>query len=287
MPLSEPRGVCRAAFFDEKRATPPACLLFFGRDAHTEGVDTNGTQRQTFGADIRANIRALKEALPAEDILVYEFTAGDGTACAAVYADGITDKELLGGLAARPLAAAPAPKTLDGVRRRLLFPEVKEADDLPAACKEILAGNPALLVDGAKGALVLGTKKVSLRAVAEPQTAIAIKGPREGFIEDVKTNMGLIRRRLKTPALRFVMLEVGRYSPHERRARLSGRGGGPEGGPGDRGAHPRGGHRRGCPTPPTSPASLRGGPTRCSNSRGRRKSRTSCAPRCWKGASPC
>ena len=175
-------------------------------------MDTNGTQRQTFGADIRANIRALKEALPAEDILVYEFAAGDGTACAAVYADGITDKELLGGLAARPLAAAPAPKTLNGVRRRLLFPEVKEADDLPAACKEILAGNPALLVDGAKGALVLGTKKVSLRAVAEPQTAIAIKGPREGFIEDVKTNMGLIRRRLKTPALRFIMLEVGRYS---------------------------------------------------------------------------
>ena len=176
-------------------------------------MDTKQTDKQeTFGADIRANLRMLKEALPAEDILVYEFTAGDGIACAAVYADGITDKELLGALVARPLAAAPAPKTREEVRRKLMFPEVKEADDLDAAGKEILAGNPALLVDGVRGALILGTKKVSLRAVAEPQTAIAIKGPREGFIEDIKTNMGLIRRRLKTPALRFIMLNVGKYS---------------------------------------------------------------------------
>ena len=147
-------------------------------------MDTKQTDKQeTFGADIRANLRMLKEALPAEDILVYEFAAGDGTACAAVYADGITDKELLGALVARPLAAAPAPKTREEVRRKLLFPEVKEADDLDAAGKEILAGNPALLVDGVRGALILGTKKVSLRAVAEPQTAIAIKGPREDSLK--------------------------------------------------------------------------------------------------------
>ena len=51
-----------------------------------------------------------------------------------------------------------------------------------------------------------------LRAVSEPQTAIAVKGPREGFIEDIKTNMGLVRRRLKTPALRFRTLTMGKLS---------------------------------------------------------------------------
>ena len=167
---------------------------------------------KTFGADLDANIRALKGALPAEDILVYTFAAGDGTACAAVYADGITDKELLGALVARPLAADAAPRSREALKEKILFPESKDADDIATAGSEVLAGNPALFVDGVRGALVLGTKKVSLRAVAEPQTAIAIKGPREGFIEDIKTNMGLIRRRLKTPALRFKTLTVGRYS---------------------------------------------------------------------------
>ena len=63
-----------------------------------------------------------------------------------------------------------------------------------------------------EGYIILGTKKVALRAVSEPQTSIAVKGPREGFIEDIKTNMGLIRRRFKTPDLMFVMLEAGRRS---------------------------------------------------------------------------
>ena len=177
-----------------------------------QGANAPSSKQKKFGADLAENVRALKELLPAEDILVYEFAAGDGTACAAVYADGITDKQLLGELAARPLAEGDAPETLEDCRKKMLFPEVKEAEDVAGAAEEILAGNPALLIDGMRGALVLGTKKVSLRAVAEPQTSIAVKGPREGFIEDIKTNMGLIRRRFKTPDLMFVMLEAGRRS---------------------------------------------------------------------------
>ena len=46
----------------------------------------------------------------------------------------------------------------------------------------------------------------------EPQTAVTVKGPREGLIEDIKTNMSLIRRRLQTPDLRFDLLTVGRRS---------------------------------------------------------------------------
>lgn len=175
-------------------------------------MDTQNQQPKALSANLEDNIQTVKEILPAEDILVYRFKAADGTGCAAVYADGITDKELLGSLAARPLSLEKAPKTLAEAEKLLYFPESKEAQDAQTACAEILAGNPALFVDGMRGALVLGTKKVTLRAVSEPQTSIAVKGPREGFIEDVKTNMGLIRRRLKTPALRFKTLEVGRHS---------------------------------------------------------------------------
>lgn len=167
---------------------------------------------KSFSAELQKNIRSIKSILAADDILVYEFEAGDGTACAAVYADGITDKELLGSLVARPLARERAPKSVEEAQRLLFFPENKPAEDVETACGEILAGNPALLVDGIAGAVILGTKKVSLRAISEPQTAITVKGPREGFIEDVKTNMSLIRRRLKTPALRFDTCEVGKSS---------------------------------------------------------------------------
>ncbi len=167
---------------------------------------------QAFGSDIEANIRSIKEILTAEDILVYRFETRDATECAAIYADGITDKELLGQLAAKPLAQAAAPDSRSAAKKLLLFPERKDADDVQTAVGEILSGNPVLLIDKIPGAIILGTKKAALRAIMEPQTAITVKGPREGFIEDVKTNMSLIRRRLKTPELQFETLTVGKRS---------------------------------------------------------------------------
>ena len=164
------------------------------------------------GTKLPDNVKLLKDILPAEDVLVYTFRTADGKSCAAEYTDGITDKESLGELAAKPLTLAKAPKSREEAKKLLYFPEMKDADDAESAADEILAGNPALLIDGIAGAVVLGTKKIAVRAVTEPQTAITVKGPREGFIEDIKTNMGLVRRRIKSPALRLDTQKVGKYS---------------------------------------------------------------------------
>lgn len=52
---------------------------------------------------LQENISFIKDALPAEDIIVYRFRTQSGIECAAVYADGLVDKAVLGDLAARPL----------------------------------------------------------------------------------------------------------------------------------------------------------------------------------------
>lgn len=80
---------------------------------------------------LKENIQGIKSVLSAQDILVYEFQAGDGTDCAIVYTDGMTNKQLLGDLAARPLASlVPSDEktgfTLDEIKGALLFPELKE-----------------------------------------------------------------------------------------------------------------------------------------------------------------
>ena len=205
--ISKEKAACAA----DVQATERGGEQAKGSAADTAAAETS-KEKAACAADVQAKIQEIMRLLPAPDILVYEFSAGDGTPCAAVYADGITDKELMGMLAARPLAERPAPCSREEAKRMLLFPELREADDASACSREILAGNPALVIGGVEGYIILGTKKVALRAVSEPQTSIAVKGPREGFIEDIKTNMGLIRRRLKTPDLMFVMLEAGRRS---------------------------------------------------------------------------
>ena len=50
------------------------------------------------------------------------------------------------------------------------------------------------------------------RSVQEPPTARVVKGPREGFVEDLATNIGLIRKRMKTRNLKIKDLFVGKQS---------------------------------------------------------------------------
>ena len=185
--------------------------------AHTRGVDNKkeqqgGGQGVPFAASLQQNLKAVKAVLPAEDILVHAFRAGDGTPCAAVYADGITDKKGIAELAVLPLSRQDAPRTAAALQKALPYPETKLPQDVAAACQSILAGDALLLADGVAGAVTLGAKQAAARAVTEPQTSVTVKGPREGFVEDIKTNLGLIRKRLPTPALRPETLRVGRQS---------------------------------------------------------------------------
>ena len=181
----------------------------------------------TLSENLQKNLTAIKKLLPSEDILSYEFETQDKLACAIVYADGIVNKQLLGDLIARPLSQLslhsdlPQKTQNDGgryvlkleiIKKSVLFPELKEVEKLEDISKEVLDGNALLLVDGVPTGLIVGAKFLPVRAIMEPPTDVAIKGPREGFIEDIKTNMSLIRKRLKTPDLRFEITKVGKQS---------------------------------------------------------------------------
>lgn len=150
--------------------------------------------------------------MPAEDVLVFPFSSPDGEAAfALIYADGIVNKEFLGDLVVRPLLKSVTTEpTLQEVKNLLLFPECKEETSPEALAREVLDGNALLLCEGVSAGLIVGAKAPPSRAVVEPPTSVAVKGPREGFVEDVKINMGLIRKRLKSPALRLETVKVGR-----------------------------------------------------------------------------
>ncbi len=50
------------------------------------------------------------------------------------------------------------------------------------------------------------------RGIQEPPTARVVKGPREGFVEDLATNIGLVRKRMKTRNLKIKDVVVGKQS---------------------------------------------------------------------------
>ncbi len=198
---------------------------------HTLGVNTT-TKLQT---QLNQNKQLIKKLLPSEDILSYDFKTSDGVDCTLFYADGMVNKELLGQLVAKPLsflslrqraaqsqkkdggrgeanAKMPENKAQELIETTVRFPELKTATTGEDCIKEVLDGNTLFFVDGLNVGFIAGAKLLPVRALMEPPTDVAVKGPREGFIEDVKINMTLVRKRLKTPELRFETLRVGRRS---------------------------------------------------------------------------
>src|SRR5690606_37057239 len=66
----------------------------------------------------------------------------------------------------------------------------------------ILQGNTVVIVDGLYDAFLIDTRNIDKRSIDTPATEQVIRGPREGFIELLGTNISLLRYRLQTSDLR-------------------------------------------------------------------------------------
>lgn len=161
---------------------------------------------------LKQRIGEVKKILPSEDILVFEFESAEGKKFAVIYADGIVDKNMIGELVIKPLRHAGKDAAAEDIKKLLASPEVKDGKDLKDAVKNISAGDAVLYTDGEKEFFIVGVKMPPGRAVAEPPTQVTVKGPREGFTEDIKVNLGLVRKRVKSDKLHVKTLTVGKQS---------------------------------------------------------------------------
>ena len=86
--------------------------------------------------------------------------------------------------------------------------DIKEVNDMGQAVDGILSGEALLFIDGENKALVIGVKAPQGRQVEEPDTEASIRGAKEGFVENLLTNMTLIRKRIKNPNLKMEMMQL-------------------------------------------------------------------------------
>src|SRR5699024_3678887 len=59
---------------------------------------------------------------------------------------------------------------------------------------------------------VLDLSKWEQRQVEEAQAELVVRGPREGFVENITVNSSLIRRRIRNPKLKMSPIHIGEYT---------------------------------------------------------------------------
>lgn len=74
------------------------------------------------------------------------------------------------------------------------------------------SGFGIILIDGCARAIGIGIQGYKSRGIDEPSAELNVRGSREGFCEVIRTNMALIRRRIKSPTLVFDLQSVGSRS---------------------------------------------------------------------------
>ena len=163
-------------------------------------------------SNVKKALQEIKKSFSSDDVKYYEFCTGSDVNCALIFIDPLTDKKAFAECIIKPLTNLKTGKDFASVKSAVLSPEVKEIDDKKTLYSEILAGNGVLIIDQNEKALSVGFKRIEKRAVMEPPTSVTLKGPREGFVEDLITNVSLLRRRLKTTSLKIEYIPVGKYS---------------------------------------------------------------------------
>ncbi len=75
---------------------------------------------------------------------------------------------------------------------------IEESDSWEDIYTAIVVGKAVFFIDGYHKGWIVEARAWKERGIAEPQNETVVQGPREGFVEGLQTNVGLLRRRLKT-----------------------------------------------------------------------------------------
>lgn len=86
-----------------------------------------------------------------------------------------------------------------------------ECADLEQTALKLVNGFCVVLFPGV-GAIAFEVKTGEKRGLSAPEVENTVKGPKDAFTETVRTNTSVIRRHLRTPALRLDETTVGRRS---------------------------------------------------------------------------
>jgi spore germination protein len=180
-------------------------------------------QKQTkttieLGKNLADNLKNIKTTLGEPSDLIVRETSLGGTdkKCAIVYISGLVDQDLVNNNILKVIQSNMNeidPNQIDVVFQDIIaITEIKKGKKFDEAIDSLLSGSTIFFLDEMDTVLILGTTGGEKRSIEEPQSEALIRGPRDGFVESVHTNIALIRQDIKNPDLRFKSYEAGKHS---------------------------------------------------------------------------
>ena len=171
--------------------------------------------------NLNVNLDNLKNMLDdPSDLVIREFIIrGTNHQAAIVYIDGLVDSRLVHNdilktmLVEHDYLPESSAALFNVLQEEIISAtDIQVGDTLDDVSNAIMYGKTIFYLDGVDQVLLMDTADWESRSIDEPTTETVIRGPKEGFVENVQTNMMLIRRYIRDQNLRFKDFKIGRRS---------------------------------------------------------------------------
>lgn len=190
-----------------------------------ENMEREESDPRILSQSLQNNLNIIKAKFgESSDLIIREFTFGKdrsgGVRAALIFLDGLANLPMINDSIIKPLMhdsrlshaeESANISSMNEIRDRLLaVGEVKTVYTYNEVTEACLSGDAVFMAESFCKALDIGAKGWEKRAVTEPPSETAIRGPREGFTENLRTNTSMIRRKIKDPALKIHAAVIGR-----------------------------------------------------------------------------
>ena len=181
---------------------------------------TDGQSATPISVNLETNIAWVQQYFErCSDLLIRRFLVGAQPPCEAVllYLDGMTDSAVVHDDILQPLMQpicinAEADNTTLVLSQLLSAGEITIANDLHEGVLAMMNGDVFLLLAESHTGFIIDAKGFPHRSMGEPRNEKVLRGPQEAFVEAMRVNTAMIRRRLHTNRLKLEQLTVGQQT---------------------------------------------------------------------------
>lgn len=175
--------------------------------------------------NLQENIQRIKDSLgKSSDIIIREIRIGKEETIKAgiIYTDGLTDTDSLQNFILETLMLdikgtelqkkVSTEQNLISVLKdfAMTVGEIKELTNFEELFTGLLSGDTIILIDGYAQGLIISNRQWVERGVTESTAQMVVRGPREGFSENLRVNTALVRRKIKDPNLWMESKVIGK-----------------------------------------------------------------------------
>lgn len=162
--------------------------------------------------NVSSKVKEIKTTLNESSDFAYRYYKNKEQTIGLIFIKSIIDQSLLSSAIYYPLQTYEGDFSINDIKDKIIkCADVKEIEESEIV-SEMLDGKVVLITNFSKIVIAVDLYKFPERVPSEPPTSPVLQGPREGFVEDIQTNITLIRRRLKTENLVLKTLKIGSQS---------------------------------------------------------------------------